>query len=786
MKMKLKTIFLLFSMLLLMASTVISAPDGALKKLNISGYISDAKTGEMLIGATIYVTESQSGASSNVYGFYALSLPAGQYTLTYSFIGYKTQQQKVVLDHDRTLDVRLVPTDKQLDEVVISGERIDRNVRAAEMSVMRLETKTINQIPALFGETDLIRAIQLLPGVKTVSEGSTGFSVRGGSIDQNLVLLDEATVYNSGHLLGFFSVFNNDAIKDVKLYKGDIPPAYGGRLSSLLDVRMKDGNTQRFSATGGIGIISSRLTLEGPIVNENTSFIVSGRRTYADLFIPLFGKANMQGSKLFFWDLNAKISHTFNENNRVFFSAYMGRDVFKNEFAGMNMGNGTFTLRWNHLFSKKLFSNFTLLRSRYDYSLGTAEGEASSFEWKSDMIDYRGKADFTWFLNTDNTIRFGASLIHHTFSPGEARGVGDETFINSYDIPSKFAYESGVYVSNEQKIGALFTLKYGLRFSMFQNVGADTLYHFDENYNIIEREPIAAGKVYNTYTHLEPRVGFVYLLSERASVKGSYSRTIQYLQLGQNSTAGTPLDIWFPASPNVKPQISDQGALGYYRNFDSNMYEASAEVYYKNMQNTIDFKDHAQLLLNRELEAELRFGRSWAYGLELMVQKQHGKLTGWVSYTLSKTERKIEEINNGKAYVAPYDKPNDISIVINYDFSQRLTAGLNWVYSTGLPVTFPTGRAVWGGVVVPIYSDRNDYRMPDYHRLDLSVTLRPRKNPNRKWYGEWNLSVYNAYGRKNPWAINFVQETAAGGYQTYAEMTYLFSVIPSISYNFKF
>ncbi|HZK08178.1 MAG TPA: TonB-dependent receptor [Bacteroidales bacterium] len=786
MKINIKIIIFSLFMLLQTLMAVASRNEGEVKKLTVSGHILDAKTGEMLIGATVFITENQCGTSSNVYGFYALSLPAGQYTLTYSYIGYQTQQREVLLDNDRTLDVRLVPSDQQLDEVVISGERIDRNVRAAEMSVVRMETKTISQIPALFGETDVIRALQLLPGVKTVSEGSTGFSVRGGSTDQNLVLLDEATVYNSGHLLGFFSVFNNDAVKDVKLYKGDIPPAYGGRLSSLLDVRMKDGNNQKFAATGGIGIISSRLTLEGPIVNENTSFIVSGRRTYADLFIPLLGKDNLRGSKLFFWDLNAKISHTFNENNRVFASAYLGRDVFKNEFAGMNMGNGTFTVRWNHLFSKKLFSNFTLLRSRYDYSLGTAEGEVTSFEWKSELVDYRGKADFTWFLNTDNTIRFGASLIHHTFSPGEARGIGDETFLTSYDIPSKFAYESGIYVSNEQKIGALLTLKYGLRFSMFQNVGADTLYHFDEDYNIIEREPIAAGKVYNTFTHLEPRVGFVYLLSERASVKGSYSRTIQYLQLGQNSTAGTPLDIWFPASPNVKPQISDQGALGYFRNFDNNMFEASAEVYYKNMQNTIDFKDHAQLLLNRELEAELRFGRSWAYGLELMVRKQHGKLTGWVSYTLSKTERKIEEINNGKKYVAPYDKPNDISIVINYDISQRWTAGLNWVYSTGLPVTFPTGRAVWGGVVVPIYSDRNDYRMPDYHRLDLSVTLRPRKNPDRKWYGEWNFSVYNAYGRKNPWSINFVQETAGGDYQTYAEMTYLFSVIPSISYNFKF
>ena len=755
------------------------------KKFTISGHVQDAKTGERLIGSTVYISELQAGAVSNIYGFYSLSLQPGNYTLTFSYIGYQAEKHTIILDRDITLDIELTSTEQVLDEVVIIGERQDKNVRAPEMSITTISAKTISEIPALFGETDLIRAVQLLPGVHTIAEGSTGFSVRGGSPDQNLVLLDEATVYNAGHMLGFFSVFNNDAVKDVKLYKGDIPAAYGGRLSSLLDVHMKDGNSKKFSGTGGIGLISSRLTLEGPIIKDNTSFIVSGRRTYADLFIPLFGNDDLDGSKLYFYDLNAKINHKINDNNRVFASVYFGRDVFKNEFAGMNLGNNTVTVRWNHLFSKKLFSNFTFLRSRYEYELATPDGEANSFEWKSKLVDYTGKADFTWYLNPDNTIRFGASIIHHTFNPGEARGLGDETFFNEYVLPKNYGIESGLYISNEQKIGSLITLKYGLRFSMFNNVGPGTIYDFDDNYEVVDSTIYAGGDFYNTYMYIEPRLGVTYLLNEISSIKASYSRTVQYMQLAQNSTAGTPLDIWFPASPNVEPQISDQVAVGYFRNFKDNTYEASVETYYKYMQNAIDFKDHAQLLLNKELEGELRFGKAQAYGIEFMVRKVKGNLTGWVSYTLSKAERDIKEINDGNPYPAPYDKPNDISIVVNYKLSKRIMFGANWVYSTGLPVTFPTGRAVWGNTIVPIYSDRNDYRMPDYHRLDVSITLKPKEMPNRKWYGEWNLSVYNAYARKNAWAINFVPEPD-DPFQTYAEMTYLFSIIPSISYNFKF
>ncbi len=759
--------------------------DPELKKTTISGHIKDAHTGEMLFGATVYVKEAKTGTSSNLYGFYSLSLTPGNYSLTFSYIGYRPVEQVVNLDKDLNLEIELTSSEEVLQEVVIMGERQDKNVKSTEMSVVKMESKTIRQIPALFGETDVIRALQLMPGVKTVAEGSTGFSVRGGSSDQNLVLLDEATVYNAGHMLGFFSVFNNDAVKDVTLYKGDIPAAYGGRLSSLLDVRMKEGNSKEFSGTGGIGLISSRLTLEGPIVNENTSFIVSGRRTYADLFIPLFGNDNINGSKLYFYDFNAKINHTFDEKNRVFVSAYIGKDVFKNEFAGMALGNGTFTARWNHLFSQKLFSNFTFLKSTYQYMLGTPEGEANSFEWKSRLDDYSGKADFTYYLNPENTIRFGASSTYHAFDPGRAKGTGDETFLNEYILPKNYALESGIYLSNEQKVGSLVTLKYGLRFSMFQNIGSATVYNFDQNFEKIDSTIYPKGDFYNANFGIEPRVGITYLLNEKSSIKASYSHTIQYLQLAQNSTAGTPLDIWFPASPNVKPQISDQGAVGYFRNFLDNKIETSVEGYYKYMRNSIDFKDHAQLLLNKELEGELRFGESWSYGLEFMVRLTKGPVTGWISYTLSKAERQIKEINDGNPYPAPYDKPNDISVVVNYDISQRLTIGANWVYSTGSPVTFPTGRAIYGNKIVPIYSDRNQYRMPDYHRLDISATLRGKERDGKKFYGEWNFSVYNAYARKNAWAINFVQDSEDSN-KTYAEKTYLFSIIPSITYNFHF
>ncbi len=776
--------------------TVIFANGTVKNNFTISGFIKDRQTGEDLLGATIYVQELKAGTSTNVYGFYSLSLPEGTYTITYSFVGYNPVEQKIDLDHDITVNIELFPGEQILKEVEVIAKRARDNIEKPEMSVVKMDAKSIRNIPTLLGEIDIIKAIQLLPGVQTAAEGSSGFSVRGGGLDQNLILLDEATVYNAGHLLGFFSVFNNDAIKDVTLYKGDIPAQYGGRLSSVLDVRMKDGNSKRFSVTGGIGLIASRLTLEGPLVKNKTSFIVSGRRTYADLFIPIFGKEDIRDNKLYFYDLNAKINHTINENNRIFLSGYFGRDVFKNQFAKMNLGNQTGTVRWNHLFSKKIFSNFTFLYSKYMYSLGTAnQNEANSFEWNSHLEDFGLKADLTYYINAKNTVRFGVSSIYHNFDPGNASGTGDNSLFTEYNIPRNHALENAIYLGNEQKIGPLITIKYGLRYSIFSNVGSGTVYYFDDNYDPEYSETYSKGDFYNTYMGFEPRLGINYILNEVSSVKASYSRTYQYIQLAQNSTAGTPLDLWFAASPNVKPQIADQVATGYFRNYKNNTIETSVEVYYKSMQNTIDFKDHAQLLLNKELEGELRFGKSWSYGIEFLIRFYDlnmfkGKINGWVSYTYSRTFREIAEINNGKKYPAPYDRPNDISIVLNYDISKRISVSANWVYLTGVPLTVPTGRAYIGGNIVPIYSDRNDFRYEDYHRLDLSLTLRD-KEKNQRFRYDINFSVYNVYNRHNTWALNFVQEepdpnNPVKAYETYAEKTYLFGIIPSITFNFRF
>jgi hypothetical protein len=754
-------------------------------RITLSGYVRDAGTGEDLIGASVYVSELKTGVSTNVYGFYSLSLLPGKYTFIYSYIGYEPHEKVFELRENITFNVELTMADQQLEEVVITGTALNENVTRTEMSSINLDIKTIRKIPAFMGEIDLIKAIHLLPGVQVISEGSSGFSVRGGGLDQNLILLDEATVYNASHLMGFFSVFNNDAIKDVKLHKGDIPASSGGRLASLVDIRMKDGNNKQFSATGGIGTISSRLTLEGPVEKNRGSFILSGRRTYADLFLKLSNDGNLRNNKLYFYDLNGKINWMANENNRFYLSAYYGDDIFKNDFFKIGWGNRTFTFRWNHLFSQKMFTNTTLVYSEFNYQLGVPEGSANSFDWVAQMKDYGIKGDLTYYLNTNNTIRYGISLIYHRFNPGIARGIGENSFLTEYEVQSSNALESGLYVSNEQSIGARLTLKYGLRYSHFVNVGPSTIYNYSGDYTKIDSSVYGSGVFFSPYHGLEPRIGATYLLNEVSSVKASYSRTRQYIHLAQNSTAGTPLDVWFPSSPNVKPQIADQIALGYFRNFNKNRVEASAEAYYKYGRNAIDFKDHADLLLNKEYEGELRFGETRAYGIEFLVYYTIEKVSGWVSYTLSRTEKKIEQINGNKLYPAGYDKTHDVSVVVSYELSERLVLGATWVYNTGSAVTFPVGKYHFGGLAVPIFSDRNSYRMPDYHRLDLSVSLFRRQKPDMKFNYEWNLSVYNAYGRKNPWVINFVQDKDNPEI-TKAEMTYLFSVVPAITFNFKF
>ncbi|WP_321321400.1 TonB-dependent receptor [Labilibaculum sp.] len=755
------------------------------KTVTISGYIRDKKTGEDIIGAACCIKELANGTVSNMYGFYSLSIPSGKYTISYSFLGNKTEESIIEIEENKVLSVELESESQQISEVVVTGEGAAKNINRNEMSVVKLPVSTVKKLPALMGEVDLIKAIQMLPGVKPAAEGTTGFSVRGGNPDQNLILLDEAPVYNASHLLGFFSIFNNDAISDLKLYKGDIPAGIGGRLSSFLDIRMKNGNSKKFSGNGGIGTISSRLTLEGPIgENEKTSFILSGRRSYLDLFLRLSSNEDVNDNIVYFYDLNAKVNHKFDDKNRLFISTYFGKDKFKSNENQLSFGNQTLTLRWNHLYSNKLFSNTTLLWSKYNYDLSDSGG-ANAFEWKSKLEDLSVKQDFNFFLNPNNTIKFGGIFTYHKFEPGYAHGVGEESFISEYKVNDSNAFEEALYISNEQKIGSLLTLKYGLRFSMFNNVGSGTIYDFDDNYQVVDSTVYKPGKIFNTYSNWEPRAGLLYSLNDVSSVKMSYSRTVQYMQLAQNSSGGMPLDVWFPSSPNVKPQKSDQYAIGYFRNFRDNTIESSVELYYKKMKNSVDFKDFANLLLNKELEGELRFGSTEAYGFEFMTQLNLNRLQGWFGYTYARTKRTVTGINEGRSYRSPYDVPHDFKASVSYQLTPRTSISANFAYSTGKPITFPTGRAEYQGAFIKIYSDRNSYRLPDYHRMDLALTVKNKKKTNRKWEGEWNFSLYNAYGRKNPWIVNFIQDENDPK-KIYAEKTYLFTFVPSVTYNFKF
>lgn len=750
----------------------------------LNGTVSDADTGESLIGVNVSDVASQSVVSTNVYGFYSLTLPAGKYTISYSYIGFESEEKQIDLSSgDVNLNVELNSFDVQVGEAVVEGV-LDDNVGSTEISTVAMSMKEIKKIPAFMGEVDLIKAIQLLPGVTSVGEGTSGFYVRGGGVDQNLILLDEASVYNASHLLGFFSVFNSDAIKDVKLYKGGIPAQYGGRLSSVLDVRMKEGNQKKFAMSGGIGTVSSRLTLESPFANGKGSFLVSGRRTYVDLFLLASKDPDVRNTKLYFYDLNLKGNYRISDKDRIFLSGYFGRDVsgFGDEFR-IEWGNTTGTARWNHVFNSKLFSNVTLIYSDFDYLLADSDPQFG-IEWNSHIRDKSVKADFGYFINPKNTFRFGAIATQHNLDPGTLVGTGEDSDINDLLLPVNNSWEYAIYASNEQTIADKLKIHYGLRYSMFQNVGESTYWNYDEEFQPLDSVYHAKGEVFNTFGGLEPRLGINYRLNETSSVKASYNRTYQYLHLASNGTASSPLDIWFSSSPNVKPQRADQVALGYFRNFKKNSLEASVEVYYKDMNNAIDFKNHAQLLLNKRLEGELRFGDARSYGLEMMVRKRKGDFTGMLSYTLSRSEKNIPDIAPDW-YPVKYDKTHDVSFQGAYELNDRMTIGTNFVYSTGQTVTLPSGRFEYLGVIVPVYSDRNGGRFPAFHRLDLSFSWDSKKNENRRVQIERVFSIYNAYFRKNTYSINF-RASEDNPNVLEAHKTYLLPIVPSMTWNFKF
>jgi outer membrane receptor for ferrienterochelin and colicin len=755
------------------------------KLKSLSGYIKDAKTGEALIGATVLIRELKKGVATNTYGFYSVSMMPGTYNVDFSYIGYTTVSRQINLTENSSLVIELSDETKLLNEVVVTAERSNDKLKKAEMSVQKLEMKTIRKIPALMGEVDVLKAIQMLPGVQATSEGTSGFSVRGGGNDQNLIILDEAPVYNASHLMGFFSVFNNDAVSNIKLYKGDIPAYYGGRLSSVLDVRMKEGNSKEFKATGGLGLISSRLTIEGPIKSEKTSFLISGRRTYADLFFPLFSNKDLQKSMLYFYDANLKVNHQLNENNRLYLSAYLGRDIFGQKDLSLgSFGNKTATLRWNHQYSSILFSNLTGIVSNYDYLMEMKMAGTDNV-WRSKLFDYALKADFNLYPNPENEIKFGGSSTYHTINPCDAYSERDGKR-QTFKIDDQYSFEHGIYASNSQKIGEKLTLKYGLRLAIFQNIGEATVDKYDASHNLVDSAKYKSGDIYNTYTGLEPRLGINYTLNDISSLKASFSRTNQFLQLASNSNGGMPLDYWFPASPNVKPQKADQYAIGYFRNIFDGSIETSIEAFYKSMDNVIDFRDHADMLFNPRLEGDIRTGKAQSYGLEFLIRKNEGRFNGWISYTLSRATRKIPEINDGKTYNATYDKPHNVNIIVNYEISKRVTASANWVYASGTPITFPVGSYKVGNNVVPVYSKRNEYRMRDYHRLDLSVTISEKERPGSLWQGEWVFSLYNVYGRHNDWIINFVNKDNNIENKVAQRMYLPFVFFPGITYNFVF
>jgi hypothetical protein len=784
-----KRIIVLFSLFFL---TQANAQD----KFSLSGYIKDDKNGESLIGATVSKQGTQIGTAANEYGFFSLTLPKGEHVILVSLIGYKTFTFAIDLQKNMSKTFEMKAEGKELEEVEVSAEAADKNIKSTEMGVAKLDIKQINKIPALLGEVDVVRAIQLLPGVTTMGEGASGFNVRGGNIDQNLILLDEAPVYNSSHLFGFFSVFNPDAVKDVKLIKGGIPSQYGGRVSSILDIRMKEGNSKKMQVNGGIGTIFSRLSIEAPIIKDKMSFIVAARRSYIDALVkPFVKKTNpLKQADFYFYDLTAKINYRINDKNTVFLSGYFGRDVFGATAFKFNWGNSTGTARWNHVFNNKLFMNATAFVSNYTYFLGfKLESANQFFEWKSKIVNTSTKLDFTYYLNNKNTIRFGAQSLYYKFTPYDATGQFDEGTKISFKSEKKYGVESSVYVGNEQKLLPRFTIEYGLRVSTYSFLGKGKAYYYRDT---IPNEPLPfdhtrsykQGEVIQSYVNPEPRFSANYVINSVSSIKASYNRMAQYLQLISNTAASTPLDVYTLATNNTKPLLADQGSLGYFRNFKDNTYETSVEVYYKYLQHQMDYVDNADLFINDYVEGQLLGGFGRAFGAEFYVKKTKGKFNGWLSYTLSRTERKVRGISNDEWFVSRYDRTHVFNTVVNYDIAKRWNISGTFVFLSGTPATFPNSKVQIQGYNIPYNTTgtRNNYRITPYHRLDLGATYHFKKNERRRYQQSIVISVYNVYNRRNAYSIYF-RNTKADPNQTEAvRFSVIGSIVPAVTYNFNF
>ncbi|MBT0609142.1 TonB-dependent receptor [Aequorivita echinoideorum] len=769
----------------------------AQEKFTLSGTISEIESGETLIGVNVIIPQLQTGAVTNQYGYYSITLPKGVYEITYSSIGFKTEKITISLTDNVKQDLALRTDSESLDEVIIEIDVEKLNIRNAQMSANTLSAETIKKIPVVLGEADVIKSITLLPGVTSAGEGASGFNVRGGAADQNLILLDEATLYNSSHLFGFFSVFNPDAIKDLTLYKGGIPARYGGRISSVLDIYQKDGNNQKYHASGGIGLVASRLLLEGPIKKDTASILLGGRSSYAHLFLPLFDNDNVA----YFYDLNTKVSYKFNNNNRFFLSGYFGRDVFEisDSFAN-SFGNTTLNLRWNHLFSDQLFSNFSFIYSDYYYGL---ELKFLEFDFDSGIQNLNLKYDFTHFASDNIELRYGLNSIYYKFNPGNVTPTSQESGINAFKLTDKFAWENAIYGEAEIDVSEKISVQAGLRFSTFNRLGQDELFLYENDNPIIFNQDLGIyqkaqqidtisfrkSETIKFFANLEPRVNISYLLNENSSVKASYNRMAQYIHLISNTTSPTPFDIYAPSGKYIEPQLADQVAVGYFRNFEK--YSLEIESFYKKVKNRLDYVDDADLIANNSVEQILLNGEARAYGMEVLFRKNEGKLQGWIAYTLSKSEQRtpgrtaVETgINNGNWYNAPWDKTHDISVTSQYELSEKWSFGANFIFQTGRPTTYPNGQYIYNGLVVPVYEARNSSRLSAFHHLDISATLTPSSNKDRKWQGEWVFSVYNAYNRMNAASISFRQNTDIA--RNEAVRLSIFGIIPAITYNFKF
>lgn len=774
----------MYRILLVFTFFVLNQTVLAQKNVTLNGVIKDNSTGETLIGASIQIIGLKNiGAVTNAYGFYSISIAPGAYKLIYSYVGYQTQIKEIKIDKDTEVNVSLTSTN-ELTEVIVNAEKKNENVVNPLMGVQKLNVKEINSIPVLFGERDILKTLQLLPGISAAGEGNSGFYVRGGAVDQNLILLDEAPVYNASHLLGFFSTFNSDAIKDVTVYKGGMPSQYGGRLSSVLDIKMNDGNKKDYTVEGGIGLISSRLKVEGPFKQDKSSFMISGRRTYADAFLAFAPDTAIRDNTLYFYDFNAKANYQIDKKNVLYLSGYFGRDKLglSNTF-GFEWGNATGTLRWNHLFSNKLFSNASVIYSKYDYKIENLLAD-NNFQVNSSITDYNIKQDFQLAANNDHTLKFGLNAIYHTIEPGRLTSDGNSS-VNQITIQNRKGAEIAAYFSDEWRVNDKLNVVYGTRFSNFTLFGAGTFNSYDTDGNITETKTYKAGETVVNYFNLEPRISASLQLSENKALKGSFTRNTQNLHLMSNSTATSPTDLYIMNSNNTKPEIADQFSLGYFNNFKNDNYEFSAEVYYKKMQNQIDYRSGTDLRGNQNVEADLVYGQGRAYGIELFLKKKFGDFNGWVGYTLSKTERQFDLINQGNWFNALQDRTHDVSVVGIYKASKRWTFSSTFVYNTGNAVTYPNGKYQLNGSTVFYYSERNAYRAPAYHRLDLAANLEPKIVPNKKYQSSWSFSIYNAYARKNAFAIDF-REDPENANKTQVVRTNLFGLIPSVTWNFKF